>query len=368
MINKQDFLLTLTIFFCSMLLVCAQNQTDTSKDTLGNSINDVKKTSKKKKNILPIIVPVTEPAVGVGLIGGGLYFIPKSDPKQKSDMVAAAAGLTTNGTWFAGGGYLGFWKEDKIRYTGFSGYGQITLDYYVLGGDTPITFDQNVFIFLQQANFRLGKSDFFLGGKYQLSQITVPVDEDIDGDNIDPEDLDLLNSGISVISEYDNLNNFLSPTKGIKVHLSYDQNLEVLGSQRDWGSLNFYTHMYFPVNEKWIPSFRIEATTVTGKPPFYAYPYVSLRGIPALRYQGNSVLTTETEQLYNISSKWGLVGFTGIGATYDSIEVGKAKEIVWNAGVGARFLVLKDMGLKIGADIARGPEDWAFYMIVGSAW
>ena len=119
--------------------------------------------------------------------------------------------------------------------------------------------------------------------------------------------------------------------------MSYDQNLEVLGSQRDWGSLNFYTHMYFPVNEKWIPSFRIEATTVTGKPPFYAYPYVSLRGIPALRYQGNSVLTTETEQLYNISSKWGLVGFTGIGATYDSIEVGKAKEIVWNAGAGARF-------------------------------
>lgn len=342
----------------------AQNKTTIPIDKLErmDAIHD--KSIKKKKKLLPIAIPITEPAVGYGLIGGVLLFLPKKDSIQKSDMVTGVGGLTTNGTWFAGGGYLGFWKEDKIRYTGFSGYSNITLDYYGLGGENPITFDQNVFIFMQQLIFRLGKSDFFLGGKYQLSKITIPTRND----DLDAEDLDLWNSGISLISEYDNLNNFLSPTKGIKIHLSYDQNLKVLGSQRDWGSLNFYSHMYFPVNENWIPAFRVEATLATGKPPFYAFPYVNLRGIPALRYQGKVVFVTETEQLYNFSSRWGVVGFTGIGATFDPVEVDKAKEIVYNFGTGIRYLALKDLGLKIGADIARGPEDFAFYMSVGSAW
>jgi hypothetical protein len=48
------------------------------------------------------------------------------------------------------------------------------MDYYGLGADNPVQFEQNVFMFLQQMNFRIGDSDFFLGGKYQLSQIKIP--------------------------------------------------------------------------------------------------------------------------------------------------------------------------------------------------
>lgn len=359
---KKLFFLFLLWF--SIFLGYSQNKNTLPIEKITNVDGSLQKSQKKRAKIFPIAIPITEPAVGFGLVAGGLYFIPKDDPKQKSDMVIAAGGLTSNGTWFAGGGYLGFWKEDNIRYSGFSGYGNITLDYYGFGGDNPVTFDQNVFMFMQQALFRFRESDFFLGGKYQLSKITIPTgDKDLDSD-----DLDLWNSGISVISEYDNLNNFLSPTDGIKYHLSYDQNLEVLGSQRDWGSLNFYTHIYLPINEKWIPAFRVEATLATGSPPFYAYPYVNLRGIPALRYQGKFALVTETEQLYNISKKWGIVGFTGFGAAIDSVDEKLRNELVWNAGAGVRYLVLKDMGLKIGADLARGPEDWAFYITVGSAW
>ena len=367
MIHLKSFL------FFSLLLgfvfqIFSQKNTTLPIDKIENIDEIQKKSSKKKKKILPIAVPITEPAVGYGLIGGGLLFLPKNDSLQKSDIIAGAAGITTNGTWFAGGGYLGFWKNDNIRYTGFSGYGQITLNYYGFGSENPITFDQNVFMFMQQMLFRFKESDFFLGGKYQLSKITIPIDDDIDTADFDTDDLALWNSGVAIIAEYDNLNNFLSPTKGIKFHLSYNQNLEALGSQRDWGILNFYTHAYFPVNEKWIPAFRVETNLITGSPPFYAYPYVSLRGIPALRYQGKFAVVAETEQLYNISSKWGIVGFTGLGAAIDSVDEKLKNELVYNYGAGVRYLILKDLGLKIGADLARGPEDWAFYMSIGSAW
>lgn len=367
MSNLRSFL------FISLLLgfffqINAQNNTTLPIDKIEN-IDALEKTkSKKKKKILPIAVPITEPAVGYGLIGGALLFLPKKDSLQKSDIIAGTGGITTNGTWFAGGGYLGFWKDDKIRYTGFSGYGKITLNYYGFGSENPITFDQNVFIFMQQMLFGFGESDFYIGGKYQLSKITIPTRKNEEVVDFESDDLELWNSGIALIGEYDNLNNFLSPTKGVKFHLSYNQNLEFLGSQRDWGTLVFYTHVYIPISEKWIPAFRVETNLITGSPPFYAYPYVSLRGIPALRYQGKFAVVAETEQLYNISPRWGVVGFTGFGAAIDSVDEKIKNELVYNYGAGVRYLVLKDLGLKIGADLARGPEDWAFYMSVGSAW
>ena len=318
-----------------------------------------------KKKIIPIVVPITEPAVGYGLVAGLMYFLPKEDSKLQSDMIVGAAGLTTNGTWFGGGGYLGFWKDDKLRYTGFTGYGQVTMDYYGFGQDNPVQFNQNVFLFLQQMNFRIGDSDFFLGGKYQLSKIII---DQKNLDDVNTDDFSLLNSGISLIAEFDNLNNFLSPTKGTIVHLSYDQNLKILGSNRDWGTLNFFSHFFYPVNAYWIPSLRLASQLSAGNPPFYALPYVELRGVPALRYQGKLTMIAETEQLIDFTKRWGAVAFTGIGAAFKSLDNLKNDNIVWNVGVGARYLASESLGVKIGADIARGPEEYAFYISIGSAW
>ena len=60
-------------------------------------------------------------------------------------MAAAVAGITSNGTWLAGGGYLGYWKQDKLKYSGFAGYGHINLDYYGLGGQNKRNCNENSF-------------------------------------------------------------------------------------------------------------------------------------------------------------------------------------------------------------------------------
>ncbi len=91
-------------------------------------------------------------------------------------------------------------------------------------------------------------------------------------------------------------------------------------------------------------------------------------GVPALRYQGRLTLVAETEQLFNFAKRWDAVAFTGIGAAFKSLDDPVNEDIVWNVGVGARFLTSESLGVKIGADIARGPEDYAFYISIGSAW
>ncbi|OIQ38391.1 MAG: hypothetical protein BM563_06120 [Bacteroidetes bacterium MedPE-SWsnd-G1] len=364
--TKKLLLFCLSIV-CSIHLFSQEDFTEKNEIITDLAIND---TIEKKSKMLPFLIPITEPAIGYGAIIGGLLFVPKDDPEIQSDMIVLAGGATTNSTWFTGGGYFGFWKDDTVRYVGYAGGGKVTMKFYGLsdlGYGNPFYFDQRIFLLTQQLEFRLGESNFFLGGKYQLSRVSVPHNVQT---NLffDLKDYKITNSGVSFIAEYDNLNDFLSPTNGAKVYFSYDQNLEFLGSQRDWGMVTFYSHLYHRASDLWVPSLRLDSKFATGNPPFYAFPYVELRGVPALRYQGRITMVAETEHLINLTKKWGVVGFTGIGAAFKSFEEFHNDEVIWNLGFGVRYRPIESMPVRLGADFAKGPEDFAFYISIGSAW
>lgn len=345
------------------------------RDSIDGAI-DLSRFLSELNGVLPVISPITEPAVGYGAAVAGLYFVTKDQEEnktiQKPDIASLAGGYTENGTWFVGGGYFGFWKNDNLRYRAAGGYGDINLTFYRPVGsllpEKSVDFNIIGFLILQQAVVRMGKSNFFVGGKYQLANVKVNFINNPELPDINPKDFDMWNSGLSIITEFENFNNVFSPTKGMRTHLSYDQNLEILGSDRDWGTVNFYSTAYFPISKTWIPGFRVASRVATGDTPFYAKPYIELRGIPAMRYQGDITATIETEQLVNITPRWSLVGFGGIGNTYKKKNDYKAEELVWNAGGGFRYMLARIFGLKMGLDVARGPEDWAVYVVFGSSW
>jgi hypothetical protein len=102
-----------------------------------------------KRGLLPVPIIITEPAVGYGGGAALLFFhsSEKDDEKRASDeplglppgVSAVFGGGTENGTWFAGGGHFGTWKEDHLRFTGGGGYGSVNLDFYA--GDSPVAFN-----------------------------------------------------------------------------------------------------------------------------------------------------------------------------------------------------------------------------------
>ena len=325
---------------------------------------------------LPVISPITEPAVGYGGALAGAFFIPKkkidSVKFQMPDIVGLAGGYTQNKTWFAGAGYIGFWKQDRIRYRGIFGYGDVHLKYYGAGdgflSKHPLKIELTPYFLLQQAIFRLGKSHFLLGGKYILNLMTVTLFNDPDFTWIDPKDLDFTNSGVGIIGEFENFNIILSPTKGWRIHLDYTQYPQFLGSDQNYGILRFFTLWYQPLNRFWISGLRIASDVSVGDPPFYMLPFINLRGIPVMRYQGQVTALAETEQLFMIAKRWGILGFGGYGRTINYSKDRLKGENAWNAGGGFRYLIARALGLKMGIDVARGPEDWAFYIVFGSAW
>lgn len=372
MSNKFILIFTLQVLLLlSITLDCAaQTREKPLTDTLDNAF-DLSYYLYNLHGFLPVITPITEPAIGYGAAVAGMFFIPKKKSNdlefQMPDIVGVAGGLTTNGTWFAGVGYIGFWKKDHIRYRGIFGYGDINLTYY--GGVKPAEFSTSSYFILQQAIFRLGDSRFLLGGKYQLGKSRVAFLENSEIPEINPLDFDMVNSGIGLITEYENYNNILSPTKGLRVNFTYDQYLEILGSDRDFGRFTLFSHFYQPViRNKWIAGFRMESQLAAGDPPFYMMPFLNLRGVPVMRYQGELTALVETEQEVMFTRRWSVVGFGGYGRAFESLNSISDGSSAWNAGAGFRYLIARLLGLKMGIDVARGPEDWAFYVVVGSSW
>lgn len=102
--------------------------------------------------------------------------------------------------------------------------------------------------------------------------------------------------------------------------------------------------------------------------PFFGCPFVNLRGIPAMRYQGETVVTAEAEFLWGFTPRWTIAFFAGV-ATTSSIDIfGSSREDVAAGGVGFRYRIARKLGMQVGLNVARGPEDTSIYLTVGSAW
>src|SRR5262245_22674948 len=93
-----------------------------------------------RQGFLPIVIPITEPAVGYGAAVGVMFLhdkpISRPGPPGEPDRLvmptttALFGGATENGTWAGGVAHLQTWDQGRIRYMGAVGYGSINLDWY----------------------------------------------------------------------------------------------------------------------------------------------------------------------------------------------------------------------------------------------
>lgn len=73
--------------------------------------------------------------------------------------------------------------------------------------------------------------------------------------------------------------------------------------------------------------------------------------------QGNHVLQTELEARYQITGRWAVVPFAGVGATADALNEFDSSDPRFAGGLGFRYLIARKLRLASGLDIARGPKD-----------
>ena len=334
-----------------------------------------------KEGLLPVPILITEPAIGYG---GGLalvYFHDKIGAKKgEPPSISVAFGAATeNGTWFAGGGHLGIWADDTIRYTGGIGAGLIKMEYYGLSGvggrkrSQGVHFETEAVFLMQEVQFRLWESNFFAGLGYNF--VDTKNTFKVLPKELSDSPLTLLpgvkfnsrSAALSLMLNYDSRDNLFTPSKGMAAEL------KVMDFNKTWGSDdNFKKYSasllsYTPLNDELILGLRADAETIEGDAPFYSYPFIDMRGIKAMQYQGDKTLLGEVELRYAFTPRWSVIGFGGAGKAYNNGIKGDS-DIIYSKGLGVRYLIASKLGLQMGVDVAKGPDDTAIYIQFGSSW
>jgi hypothetical protein len=221
----------------------------------------------------------------------------------------------------------------------------------------------------QEMKFRMKESNWWLGASYLFvsADNTFKIFDDLPIDLPNPNfEFDL--GALSAVVEYDSRNTTFTPTSGLEAKLEYRSYNENWGSDFDFEQGLASVRHYTPIGDYSSLGLRLEGETVSGDVPFFGYPFVKLRGIPVMRYQGKDVLTGEAEYLWGVTPRWTVVFFGGIGVTTSITDFGSDGNTVAAGGLGFRYRMARLLGLQAGIDIARGPEDTSFYITVGSAW
>jgi hypothetical protein len=104
---------------------------------------------------------------------------------------------------------------------------------------------------------------------------------------------------------------------------------------------------YVPLHPKLTLGVRGDGSFSFGDVPFYLRPYIDLRGVSKMRYQGEHAAKVEAELRWQFWKRLSLVGF---------------------GGAGFRYELARKYKLHLGIDVAFGPDGAAFYVQLGSAW
>jgi hypothetical protein len=330
--------------------------------------------------VIPMVTPITEPAVGLGaavsailIHGGGIAAFEKAPPGMTGkpvppDVSVVGGAYTENGTWAGFAGHIGFWGGDRWRYTGALARMSMNLDVY---DDTGREYGFNLdgWAVYQELRRRVGRSDLFVGARWVYTDSTVRFD--LDGAvpaELQRDGHKIRSSGLGAAAEYDTRDNIFTPNRGAQVKASAVFFRGEIGSDHDYDRYTLDGTFFHEASSRLVLCARLRTQSVSGDEPFYARPYVRLRGIPAMRYQGETAVSLEGEVRWGLTTRWWLVGFGGAGWTdAGSVRV-LADESVLAGGAGFRYLIARALGLQMGADVARGPEEWAGYIVFGSSW
>jgi hypothetical protein len=341
----------------------------------------------RRFRLLPIPIIITEPAIGEGLGAALALFHPVKEGKADTPRIgtpgsmmgvpnrrdappvvtAIAAAYTNNDTWFAGIVHANNWRSDSIRYVGAGAAARVNSQIYL--ANRPLRFSMDTALVYQDVKFRLGQSDFLLGGG--LSWLDAETQFRFDLPGAPPEaglTSDFQNVGISATLLYETRDSSMSPTAGQLAALELWRYEDSLGGDFDYWAWNAKALSFHPLTGKLTLGLRLQISGIDGDPPFFAYPYVKLRGIPALRYQDRIAGALEAETRYRIAPRWEASLFAGLGYTSDDVPLFRNPGSIYNYGVGGRYLVFEAHKVWMGIDIARGPEEWNWYIQVGHPW
>jgi len=83
----------------------------------------------------------------------------------------------------------------------------------------------------------------------------------------------------------------------------------------------------------------------------------------------NAALLGEVELRYDLTKRWSLIGFAGLGRVAETFgDLGSADNHT-AVGGGFRYLIARQYGIRMGVDLGYADDgDWTVYITLGTGW
>jgi len=331
----------------------------------------------EKYGFLPIAMPITEPAVGYGAMGG-LAFLSKSFGDASKGLgrpnITFVGGFgTANGSWGALAADSRYWLDDHLQtLTGFV-YASVNLDFHGIGADSklennPLRYNLEPKGGMLITKYRLGESMAWAGLGYAFASTQVSFEAPDTTPGIPNYDR-VSNLGMLLPSVLlDTRDNVFTAVRGIYLEGSVNIGGKWLGGDDNFAKAGLTVIQYLPLPHRFYFALNLQANAAFGNTPFYVLPYVGLRGVPIMRYQGEEVVALEGELRWQFWKRFSILGFAGAGNAWNHFEKLDNTQGVVSGGGGFRYELARKYGIHMGLDVGFSRDTTALYIQFGSAW
>ncbi len=329
------------------------------------------------QGFLPLPIVITEPAVGYGGGIAGMFLRPRREAGEEGwarpDISAIGAFATQNGSRGAFAGDASRWLDGRLRTLVGGGSAKVNLDFFGFGVGSQsvnqaVRYSLDFTAAVAQASWQLApQSPWAVGIRYVYSAVDPHLREQttvpgvVDGGRVKI-------SAPTALVEYDTRDNIFTPTRGVYAETSYLVSRQGLGATVDFERFQQILMGWTPVRDEITLGARGNYSWSSDQTPFFLRPYIMLRGVPAMRFQGDQVASIEVEGRWQFHGRWSVVAFGGAGQARTSSDNRSFTQGVGSGGLGFRYELARKFGLHAGVDVAHSPGTTAVYFTVGNAW
>lgn len=326
--------------------------------------------------LLPIPLVITEPAVGYGGGLAGVFLRPRREAGSQGwarpNISVLGAVATENGTQGAFGADASRWLEGRLKTLAGAGIGTINLDFYgpeagSASSNEPIRYSLDFGVALLHATWLpLPKSRWSGGLRYVYAQVDAQLRDDAFSDVAAGADVRI--SAPAAVLEFDSRDNALTPTRGMFAETVFLVSRQDLGASEDFERFQQLLMSWFPVAAGVTLGVRGDYQRASDGTPFFYRPFIKLRGVPAMRFQGDEMASAEAEVRWQLRDRWSLVAAAGYGATSTGGDARSHTKEIGSGAVGFRYELARKFGLHAGMDLGFSSEATAVYFQLGNAW
>ena len=334
----------------------------------------------KKGEILVAPFPISNPALGSGIVvvAGYLFPVSKTDKVSPDSMIGGGSFYTSNGSWVWGAGAKLYLKQDRLRLTGAYGQAQLRYDLYGVGNSAgnlgvSVPIHQGGKALLLESLVRV-TNKWFIGPRFQWRNLDARLQRESSSPsfNIDPAELKSTTSSIGFHIQRDLRDNQFFPRTGTLTDVVGDFFQGTLRSDFSYQSYTFAFNQYSGISQRQVLAFRVFGCATSGHVPFYDLCLLGMhndvRGYKAGRYRDKLMLTTQVEYRLELPKRFGVAAFFGVGEVAPELGSFNNDNLKPAGGAGIRYTLAKKNHVNLRVDYAVGRQGGGIYMGVAEAF